>query len=146
MDRRRETCWRRTANAIEAGQEADHCTAAMPRSRIADAPETGLGIAETSDFDRAPGFLVLTPVGSGNRRPSSKQIKRADKGEQKRRRHDEPPLAELCVVHSSELRRFFCRSPKLQPYFQSAFPYEHDQWMSAAATARAVMALAPAAR
>ncbi len=36
------------------------------------------------------------------------------------------------------------RSPKLQPYFQSAFPYEHDQWISAAATARAVMALAPA--
>jgi hypothetical protein len=38
------------------------------------------------------------------------------------------------------------RSPKLQPYFQSAFPYEHDQWISAAATARAVMALAPATR
>jgi len=37
------------------------------------------------------------------------------------------------------------RSPKLQPYFHSAFPYEHDQWISAAATARAVMALAPAA-
>jgi hypothetical protein len=37
------------------------------------------------------------------------------------------------------------RSPKLQPYFQSAFPYEHDQWISAAAAARAVMALAPAA-
>src|SRR5579871_4838209 len=37
------------------------------------------------------------------------------------------------------------RSPKLQPYFQSAFPYEHDQWISAAATARAVMALGPAA-
>ena len=37
------------------------------------------------------------------------------------------------------------RSPKLQPYFQSEFPYEHDQWISAAATARAVMALAPAA-
>jgi len=37
------------------------------------------------------------------------------------------------------------RSPKLQPYFQSAFPYEHDQWISAAATARAVMALAPVA-
>ena len=37
------------------------------------------------------------------------------------------------------------RSPKLQPYFQSAFPYEHDQWISAAATARAIMALAPAA-
>jgi ankyrin repeat protein len=37
------------------------------------------------------------------------------------------------------------RSPKLQPYFQSAFPYEHDQWISTAATARAIMALAPAA-
>ena len=37
------------------------------------------------------------------------------------------------------------RAPKLQPYFQSAFPYDHDQWISAAATARAAMALAPAA-
>jgi ankyrin repeat protein len=36
------------------------------------------------------------------------------------------------------------RSPKLQPYFQSAFPYDHNQWISAAATAYAVMALAPA--
>jgi squalene cyclase len=36
------------------------------------------------------------------------------------------------------------RSPKLQPYFQSAFPYDHDQWISASATAMAVMALAPA--
>ena len=36
------------------------------------------------------------------------------------------------------------RSPKLQPYFQSAFPYDHDQWISTAATAFAVMALAPA--
>ncbi len=38
------------------------------------------------------------------------------------------------------------RSPKLQPYFQSAFPYDHDQWISASATAVAVMALAPALR
>jgi hypothetical protein len=37
------------------------------------------------------------------------------------------------------------RAPKLQPYFQSAFPYDHDQWISAAATAWSVMALAPAA-
>lgn len=36
------------------------------------------------------------------------------------------------------------RAPKLQPYFQSAFPYDHDQWISASATAMAVMALAPA--
>lgn len=36
------------------------------------------------------------------------------------------------------------RSPKLQPYFQSAFPFDHDQWISASATALAVMALAPA--
>ncbi len=38
------------------------------------------------------------------------------------------------------------RAPKLQPYFQSAFPFGHDQWISAAATALAVMALAPAAQ
>jgi ankyrin repeat protein len=36
------------------------------------------------------------------------------------------------------------RAPKFQPYFQSGFPYEHDQWVSSAATAWAVMALAPA--
>jgi ankyrin repeat protein len=36
------------------------------------------------------------------------------------------------------------RAPKLQPYFQSAFPFDHDQWISASATALAVMALAPA--
>ena len=36
------------------------------------------------------------------------------------------------------------RTPKLQPYFQSAFPFDHDQWISASATALAVMALAPA--
>jgi ankyrin repeat protein len=38
------------------------------------------------------------------------------------------------------------RSPQVQPYFQSAFPFEHDQWISVAATALAVMALAPALR
>jgi hypothetical protein len=36
------------------------------------------------------------------------------------------------------------RAPKIQPYFQSGFPFEHDQWISAAATSWAVMALAPA--
>jgi ankyrin repeat protein len=38
------------------------------------------------------------------------------------------------------------RVVKLQPYFQSAFPYNHDQWISNSATAYAVMALAPLAR
>ena len=32
---------------------------------------------------------------------------------------------------------------KLQPYFQSGFPYDHEQWISASATAYAMMALAP---
>jgi hypothetical protein len=36
------------------------------------------------------------------------------------------------------------RSPKFQPYFQSGFPFDHDQWISSAATAWAVIALAPA--
>ena len=34
------------------------------------------------------------------------------------------------------------RAPKFQPYFESGFPYGHDQWISAAATARAVVVLA----
>ena len=33
------------------------------------------------------------------------------------------------------------RAMKIQPYFQSGFPYDHDQWISATATAWAVMAL-----
>jgi hypothetical protein len=37
------------------------------------------------------------------------------------------------------------RAVKLQPYFQSAFPYDHDQWISNSATGYAVMALAPIA-
>jgi hypothetical protein len=35
------------------------------------------------------------------------------------------------------------RAPKFQPYFQSGFPFDHDQWISSFATAWAVMALAP---
>ncbi|MBN8732987.1 MAG: ankyrin repeat domain-containing protein [Acidobacteria bacterium] len=37
------------------------------------------------------------------------------------------------------------RAPKFQPYFQSGFPHDHDQWISAIATAYAVRAMAPAA-
>lgn len=36
------------------------------------------------------------------------------------------------------------RSPPFQPYFQSGFPHDHDQWISSAATAWAVMALTAA--
>jgi ankyrin repeat protein len=33
------------------------------------------------------------------------------------------------------------RAPKFQPYFQSGFPHDHDQWISAAATAWSTIAL-----
>jgi squalene cyclase len=36
------------------------------------------------------------------------------------------------------------RAPKVQPYFQSGFPYDHDQWISTATTAFAVTALSGA--
>jgi hypothetical protein len=36
------------------------------------------------------------------------------------------------------------RAPKFQPYFQSGFPFNHDQWISSIGTSLAVMALAPA--
>jgi squalene cyclase len=36
------------------------------------------------------------------------------------------------------------RAPKFQPYFESGFPYGHDQWISVAATARASAVLARA--
>jgi hypothetical protein len=38
------------------------------------------------------------------------------------------------------------RAPKFQPYFESGFPFAHDQWVSSAATAWAVLALAPAGK
>jgi squalene cyclase len=38
------------------------------------------------------------------------------------------------------------RAMKIQPYFESGFPYEHDQWISHAATAWATMALTLTAR
>ena len=34
------------------------------------------------------------------------------------------------------------RAPKFQPYFQSGFRYDHDQWISASGTAVAVIAIA----
>jgi ankyrin repeat protein len=34
------------------------------------------------------------------------------------------------------------RAPKFQPYFEGGFPHAHDQWISSAGTARAVIALA----
>ncbi|HEY2933306.1 MAG TPA: hypothetical protein VGK99_16315 [Acidobacteriota bacterium] len=38
------------------------------------------------------------------------------------------------------------RSMPFQPFFESGFPHGHDQWISAAASNWATMALAPAAR
>jgi hypothetical protein len=38
------------------------------------------------------------------------------------------------------------RSIKFQPYFESGFPFGHDQWISTAATAWAVQAIAPAVK
>jgi hypothetical protein len=38
------------------------------------------------------------------------------------------------------------RALKFQPYFESGFPFGHDQWISAAATAWAVQAITPALR
>ena len=37
------------------------------------------------------------------------------------------------------------RAAKFQPYFQSGFPFDHDQWISAMATGWAVMALSGSA-
>jgi hypothetical protein len=37
------------------------------------------------------------------------------------------------------------RAMGFQPYFESGFPHGHDQWISAAGTAWAIMALAPVA-
>jgi squalene cyclase len=37
------------------------------------------------------------------------------------------------------------RAPKFQPYFQSSFPFDHDQWISSMGTSWAVMALSHAA-
>src|SRR3954454_18279085 len=36
------------------------------------------------------------------------------------------------------------RAPKFQPYFQSGFPFDDDQWISSTATSWAVRGLSPA--
>jgi hypothetical protein len=36
------------------------------------------------------------------------------------------------------------RAAKFQPYFQSGFPFDHDQWISSTATSYAVRGLVPA--
>jgi hypothetical protein len=69
----------KAANAIQASEKVDHRATAMPRSAIADAP-TGLGIALTSDFDRASGLLALTSSSRRSRRSGIKQIERAYDG------------------------------------------------------------------
>jgi len=48
----------------------------------------------------------------------------------------------LRTQHPDGSWRVKSRSPELQPYFQSGFPYDHDQWISMAATAWATIALA----
>jgi ankyrin repeat protein len=51
------------------------------------------------------------------------------------------------LAHQCEDGSWYVRSraPKFQPYFQSGFPFEHDQWISSIATSWAVRALSPAA-
>ena len=51
-------------------------------------------------------------------------------------------LANQCEDGSWYVRS---RAPKFQPYFQSGFPFDHDQWISSMATSWAVRALSPAA-
>jgi hypothetical protein len=51
-------------------------------------------------------------------------------------------LANQCEDGSWYVRS---RAPKFQPYFQSGFPFDHDQWISAMATSWAVRALSPVA-
>jgi hypothetical protein len=51
-------------------------------------------------------------------------------------------LATQCADGSWYVRS---RAPKFQPYFQSGFPFDHDQWISSTATSWAVRALSPAA-
>jgi ankyrin repeat protein len=50
-------------------------------------------------------------------------------------------LANQCEDGSWYVRS---RAPKFQPYFQSGFPFEHDQWISSAGTSWAVRALSAA--
>ena len=48
----------------------------------------------------------------------------------------------LKTQHSDGSWHVKSRVVKFQPYFQSGFPYDHDQWISAAGTALATVALA----
>jgi hypothetical protein len=38
------------------------------------------------------------------------------------------------------------RAPKFQPYFQSGFPFDHDQWISSTATSWVLIALSHATK
>jgi Squalene-hopene cyclase C-terminal domain len=51
----------------------------------------------------------------------------------------------LQTQHADGSWRIRSRAVKFQPYFESGFPHKHDQWISAAGTAWAVMALSPIA-
>jgi hypothetical protein len=50
----------------------------------------------------------------------------------------------LSSQHSDGSWYVASRAPKFQPYFESGFPYGHDQWISMMATGWAAMALAEA--
>lgn len=51
----------------------------------------------------------------------------------------------LSTQHSDGSWRVKSRSPEIQTYFESGFPYGRDQWISLAGTAWATTALALAA-
>src|ERR1051326_748657 len=72
----------KSSNAVQTGQKVDHCAAARSAPTIAaDAPSPGVGIADTSHFERASRLLALTSSSSGHCRSGLKQPERADEDE-----------------------------------------------------------------
>jgi squalene cyclase len=109
-------------------------TRSMAKSLIAaQRPEGGWGQNPNLPPDAfATGEALYALLETGALKPSDAAAKKAVKF----------LLATQCEDGSWYVRS---RAPKFQPYFQSGFPFEHDQWISSAATSWAVRALSPAA-
>jgi ankyrin repeat protein len=77
----------------------------------------------------ATGFTLMTLLKTGSADPSSPAVQKGVK-------------YLLSTQHADGSWYVKSRSPKFQPYFESGFPYGHDQWISAMATGWAATALA----
>ena len=115
-----------------------HCTGADERTlrRLAKTilsaqrPDGGWAQTEFLSSDAyATGQTLVSLAKTGLLQPGDAAYKRASK-------------YLLSTQHPDGSWHVRSRSPKFQPFFESGFPYGHDQWVSAMATGWAVTAVA----